>query len=140
MSLFTQPPRLLAALAIAVVAPAVARAQQPTASPAAPPAAVPASTPAAAPASASAATAPVPGAPIDPKSRRTVEIRAQAPAPEVITVRPREVPQYTRRLLAPSLLTFADSAGAARAGVVVPAPASAEVRAAAASDRRTRTP
>jgi hypothetical protein len=69
-----------------------------------------------------------------------VEIRAQAPAPEVITVRPREVPQYTRRLLVPALITLADTTGAARASVVVPAPASAEARAAAAPDRRTRTP
>lgn len=105
-----------------VAAPRLARAQQP------------------APPSAQPATAPAPGSPIAAKQRRTVEIRAQAPAPEVITVRPREVPQYTRRLLAPALLTYADTASAARASIVVPATASPEARAAAASDRRTRTP
>jgi hypothetical protein len=107
--------RLLLALALTAAVPAVARAQQP------PPAAAP-------------------GAPISPKARHTVEIRSQAPAPEVITVRPREVPQYTKRLLAPTLLTLPDSTGAPRTSVVVPAPASAEARAAATSDRRTRTP
>jgi hypothetical protein len=123
--------RLVLALAlVAAGAPAVARAQQPTAPPPVsspvPPAAAPSAQGAAAPAA--------------PRVRRTVEIRAQAPAPEVITVRPRDVPQYTRRLLVPALLTPADTTSAVNAAVVVPAPASAEVRAAAASDRRTRTP
>jgi hypothetical protein len=121
--------RLLLAVALGATVPAVGRAQQPAPAPAAPTPAPPAAAPAA-----------VPGGPISPNARRTVEIRAQAPAPEVITVRPREVPQYTRRLIAPALLTPADTTGASRAGVVVPAPASAEARAAAASDRRTRTP
>ncbi|MBX9929387.1 MAG: hypothetical protein K2X99_10785 [Gemmatimonadaceae bacterium] len=51
-------------------------AQQPTA-PVAPPSGAP-------------STAPVPARP-----RRTVEIRGQAPAPEVVTVRPRELPTFS---------------------------------------------
>jgi len=110
--------RLALILALVAVLPSLASAQQPTPAP--------------------ASAAPVtPGA---PKVRRTVEIRAQAPAPEVITVRPREVPQYTRRLLVPALITYADTTGAVRARVVAPAPAHPEARAAAASDRRTATP
>ena len=116
------PLRLVAALSLVAGASAVARAQEP-----APPPAAQATTPATAPTA--------------PKVRRTVEIRAQAPAPEVITVRPREVPPYTRRLLVPALLTPpAETLGAVRARVVVPAPASDAARAAAAPDRRTRTP
>jgi len=38
-----------------------------------------------------------------PSRRRTLEIRGQAPAPEVVTVRPREVPAYTRRIIVPAL-------------------------------------
>ena len=106
--------QILMALAVVAAAPAVARAQQS----APPPAGVPAA----------------------PRTRRTVEIRAQAPAPEVITVRPREVPPYSRRLLVPALLAYPDSTGALRASVVVPAPASAEALAAASPDRRIRTP
>jgi len=105
---------MLPALALVAMTPAKARAQQ----------AMPAAT----------------ATPDAPKPRRTVEIRARAPAPEVITVRPRVVPQYTRRLLAPTLFPFPDSTGAVRASVVVPAPASAEARAAATPDRRIRTP
>ncbi len=114
MSSFSNSARIVLALAVVAVAPTVARAQQS----APPPAGVPAA----------------------PRTRRTVEIRAQAPAPEVITVRPREVPPYTRRLLVPALLAYPDSTGALRASVVVPAPASAEARAAASPDRRIRTP
>lgn len=33
--------------------------------------------------------------------RRTLDIRAQAPAPEVVTIRPREIPQFSRTLLIP---------------------------------------
>lgn len=35
--------------------------------------------------------------------RRTLDIRAQAPAPEVVTIRPREIPQFSRALLIPLL-------------------------------------
>jgi len=114
MTSLAKPSRLVLTLAVLAAVPSLVRAQQPATPPA------------------SAPTAPKP-------ARRTVEIRAQAPAPEVITVRPREVPQYSRRLLVPSLLTYADTAGVPRPSVVVPAPASAEARA-AATDRRTRTP
>jgi len=118
MTLRTPTLRLALVIALTSGVPVIARAQQPTPAP-----------PASAPSAADA-----------PKTRRTVEIRAQAPAPEVITVRPREVPSYTRRLLVPALITHADTTGAVRARVVAPAPAHAETRAAAASDRRTRTP
>jgi len=114
--------RLALLLALVAAVPSLASAQQPT----------PAPTP--------APTTAAPVTPGAPRVRRTVEIRAQAPAPEVITVRPREVPQYTRRLLVPALITYADTTGAGRAPVVAPAPAHAEARAAAASDRRTPTP
>jgi hypothetical protein len=40
--------------------------------------------------------------PVPPK-RRALEIRGQAPAPEVVTVRPREIPPYTRRIISPML-------------------------------------
>lgn len=102
--------------------------------------------PAAARAQGATPPTPAPGARVAPRVRRSVEIRAQAPAPEVITVRPREVPHYTRRLLVPALLVPPDTTGARGtaaaigASVVVPAPASAEARAAATPDRRTRTP
>ena len=36
--------------------------------------------------------------------RRAIDIRGQAPAPEVVTVRPREIPQYSRRIVSPSLI------------------------------------
>ena len=35
--------------------------------------------------------------------RRALDIRAQAPAPEVVTIRPREVPEFSRTLLAPAI-------------------------------------
>jgi hypothetical protein len=36
-------------------------------------------------------------------ARRTLDIRATAPAPEVVTIRPREIPVFSRSLLAPAL-------------------------------------
>jgi hypothetical protein len=36
--------------------------------------------------------------------RRTLDIRATAPAPEVVTIRPREIPAFDRALLAPAML------------------------------------
>lgn len=122
--------RCVLALVLVTTASEAARAQQPAVPPPVPPTTAP---------SARGATNPA-ASPAAPRVRRTVEIRAQAPAPEVITVRPRDVPQYTRRLLVPALITPADTTSAVRVAVVVPAPASAEARAAAASDRRTRTP
>lgn len=50
-----------------------------------------------------------PGQPAQAPRRRALEIRGQAPAPEIVTVRPREIPAYTRKLLVPAL--FADSVG-----------------------------
>ncbi len=38
-----------------------------------------------------------------PPRRRALEIHGQAPAPEVVTVRPREIPQYTRKVVTPLL-------------------------------------
>jgi len=38
-----------------------------------------------------------------PVRRKALEIHGQAPAPEVVTVRPREIPQYTRKVLTPVL-------------------------------------
>ena len=35
--------------------------------------------------------------------RRALDIRAQAPAPEVVTIRPREIPGFSRALLAPAV-------------------------------------
>jgi len=37
-----------------------------------------------------------------PKKGQTIEIRGQVPTPQVVTVRPREVPTYDRQLLAPA--------------------------------------
>jgi hypothetical protein len=34
----------------------------------------------------------------------TIEIRGQVPTPQVVTVRPRETPQYSRRVLVPGFL------------------------------------
>jgi hypothetical protein len=58
-----------------------------------------------------------------PPKRRSLEIHGQAPAPEVVTVRPREAPRYTHRIITPLL---ADSGAVRRPGtavVILPAPA-----------------
>ena len=41
-----------------------------------------------------------------PQQRRpeTIEIRGQVPTPQVVTVRPRETPAYSRRVLVPTFL------------------------------------
>ncbi|MEA3244762.1 MAG: hypothetical protein U9Q74_01270 [Gemmatimonadota bacterium] len=36
--------------------------------------------------------------------RRAIDIRATAPAPEVVTIRPREIPAFGRALLVPAVL------------------------------------
>lgn len=41
--------------------------------------------------------------PVPQQRRRALDIRAQAPAPEVVTIRPREIPEFSRALLAPAL-------------------------------------
>ncbi|MBI3568642.1 MAG: hypothetical protein HY084_10645 [Gemmatimonadetes bacterium] len=60
---------------------------------------------------------PVPPAP----KRRALEIHGQAPAPEVVTVRPREIPQYTRRVITP-LFTGGSAPKKSSTVVVLPAP------------------
>ena len=39
-----------------------------------------------------------------PKRGETIEIRGQVPTPQVVTVRPREAPEYSRRVLVPGFL------------------------------------
>ena len=39
-----------------------------------------------------------------PRRQATIEIRGQVPTPQVVTVRPREAPQYSRRVLVPAFL------------------------------------
>jgi hypothetical protein len=50
-------------------------------------------------------TPPVPPPAQPAPKRRAIDIRGQAPAPEVVTVRPREIPQYSRRIVSPALIT-----------------------------------
>ena len=37
-----------------------------------------------------------------PRRQETIEIRGQVPTPQVVTVRPRETPAYSRRVLVPA--------------------------------------
>ena len=37
-----------------------------------------------------------------PRRQETIEIRGQVPTPQVVTVRPREMPNYSRRVLVPA--------------------------------------
>ena len=37
-----------------------------------------------------------------PRRQQTIEIRGQVPTPQVVTVRPRETPMYSRRVLVPA--------------------------------------
>lgn len=39
-----------------------------------------------------------------PRRQATIEIRGQVPTPQVVTVRPREAPAYSRRVLVPAFL------------------------------------
>lgn len=39
-----------------------------------------------------------------PRRQETIEIRGQVPTPQVVTVRPRETPNYSRRVLVPAFL------------------------------------
>jgi hypothetical protein len=39
-----------------------------------------------------------------PRRAETIEIRGQVPTPQVVTVRPRETPSYSRRVLVPGFL------------------------------------
>jgi hypothetical protein len=54
--------------------------------------------------------------------RRALDIRAQAPAPEVVTIRPREIPLFSRALIAPAIYqppVAAQTAGDQNGGTVV---------------------
>ncbi len=70
------------------------------------------------------ATAPATPQPQRPV-RRTLDIRAQAPAPEVVTIRPREIPQFSRTLLIPVVYppppggATADSADTSRRTMII---------------------
>jgi len=43
-----------------------------------------------------------PPRPQTPRRQETIEIRGQVPTPQVVTVRPREAPAYSRRVLVPA--------------------------------------
>ena len=45
-----------------------------------------------------------PRPPQQPRRQETIEIRGQVPTPQVVTVRPRETPAYSRRVLVPTFL------------------------------------
>ena len=45
-----------------------------------------------------------PRQPQQPRRTETIEIRGQVPTPQVVTVRPREAPTYSRRVLVPAFL------------------------------------
>lgn len=57
-----------------------------------------------------------------PARRKALEIRGQAPAPEVVTVRPREIPQFQRKILTPILYDAPPAAPAAAYYIVLPGP------------------
>ena len=57
-----------------------------------------------------------------PQKRRALEIRGQAPAPEVVTVRPREVPQFQRMIITPILYDAAPAAPKIAYYIVLPGP------------------
>ena len=66
-------------------------------------------------------TGPPPATPA-PVKRRALEIRGQAPAPEVVTVRPREVPNFTHRIIAPTLYDAPPASRTSTTVVILPAP------------------
>lgn len=66
-----------------------------------------------------------------PKRGQAIEIRGQVPTPQVVTVRPREVPTYDRQLLAPAF--YNGTGGTASAGGVQLVPES-QVRGTTALD------
>lgn len=57
-----------------------------------------------------------------PPKRRTIEIRGQAPAPEVVTVRPREIPQFQRKVITPILYDAPPAAPPIVYYIVLPGP------------------
>jgi hypothetical protein len=66
-----------------------------------------------------------------PKKGRAIEIRGQVPTPQVVTVRPREVPAYDRRLLSPAYYTGTGGTASAEAVQLVP---ESQIRGTAALD------
>jgi hypothetical protein len=66
-----------------------------------------------------------------PKKGQAIEIRGQVPTPQVVTVRPREVPAYDRRLLSPAF--YSGNGGTASTGAVQLVPES-QIRGTAALD------
>jgi len=55
-----------------------------------------------------------------PKKGQSIEIRGQVPTPQVVTVRPREVPTYDRQLLAPAFYNGTGSTASTGAVQLVP--------------------
>jgi hypothetical protein len=55
-----------------------------------------------------------------PKKGQAIEIRGQVPTPQVVTVRPREVPAYDRQLLSPAFYTGTGSTASTGAVQLVP--------------------
>jgi hypothetical protein len=55
-----------------------------------------------------------------PKKGQAIEIRGQVPTPQVVTVRPREVPTYDRQLLSPAFYNGTGSATSAGGVQLVP--------------------
>jgi hypothetical protein len=57
---------------------------------------------------------------LPPKKGQAIEIRGQVPTPQVVTVRPREVPTYDRQLLAPAFYNGTGSTASNDAVQLVP--------------------
>jgi hypothetical protein len=66
-----------------------------------------------------------------PRRQAAIEIRGQVPTPQVVTVRPREVPAYDRRLLMPAFYTGTGTAASSDGVQLVP---ESQVRGTAALD------
>jgi hypothetical protein len=66
-----------------------------------------------------------------PKKGQAIEIRGQVPTPQVVTVRPREVPAYDRQLLSPAFYSGTGSTASTGAVQLVP---ESQVRGTAALD------
>jgi hypothetical protein len=80
-----------------------------------------------------------------PRRQETIEIRGQVPTPQVVTVRPRETPAYSRRVLVPAFLDHDFWPSILPPLQLVPAPvrvrsASLASTADSASNRRTVAP
>jgi hypothetical protein len=75
-----------------------------------------------------------------PRRQETIEIRGQVPTPQVVTVRPRETPVYSRRVLVPAFFDrdFWPSILPALQIVLVPATLSADTTTRATPDSASR--